>query len=41
MKLFLPDIKILGAAAVITGPALLAGPELGCVNAYDVSVLFF
>ncbi len=39
MKLFSPDIRILGAAVVITGPALLAGPEFGCVDAY-VSVPF-
>jgi hypothetical protein len=38
MKLFSPDIGILGAAVVITGPALLAGPgpEFGCVDACDV-----
>ena len=39
MKPFSPDIVIFGTAVVITGPALLAGPEFGCVNAY-VSVPF-
>ena len=39
MKPFSPDIVILGAAVVITGPALLAGPEFGCVDA-GVSVPF-
>ena len=40
MKPFSPDnIVIFGAAVVITGPALLAGPEYGCVDA-RVSVPF-
>jgi hypothetical protein len=41
MKLFSPDIGILGAAVVITGPALLAGPEFGCVDAVSMPFNYF